>query len=128
MRRLIFSAGVLALALLGVNLLGNEKELDDTWIGQKVESKDSGKDQSAKFEVNIDNFSFGPADLKVPVGAKVTWTNHDDVPHTVVSTDKLFASPVLDTDQQFSYTFAKPGEYGYYCSIHPKMTAKVLVR
>ncbi len=83
---------------------------------------------AAKAEVSIDNFNFGPAALTVAPGTTVTWTNRDDVPHTVVSDNKLFASPVLDTNEKFSYTFKKPGTYGYYCSIHPKMTAQVVVR
>jgi plastocyanin len=78
-------------------------------------------------EVKIDNFSFGPVTVTVPVGTTVTWTNRDDIPHTVVSTDKVFKSKVLDTDEKFSYTFTKPGEYPYFCSIHPKMTGKVVV-
>ncbi|HET9180291.1 MAG TPA: cupredoxin family copper-binding protein [Terriglobia bacterium] len=78
--------------------------------------------------VNIDNFSFGSGTLTVPAGTTVTWINRDDVPHTVVSTDKVFASSVLDTGDKFSYTFTKPGTYSYYCSVHPKMTAKVVVR
>jgi amicyanin len=79
-------------------------------------------------EVKIDNFSFGPAELKVPVGTTVTWTNRDDIPHTAVSTDKMFKSKVLDTDEKFSFTFSKPGTYEYFCSIHPKMTGKVVVQ
>jgi plastocyanin len=79
-------------------------------------------------EVKIDNFSFGPAAITVPVGATVTWTNRDDIPHTVVSEDKLFKSKVLDTDEKFSYTFSKPGTYPYFCSIHPKMTGKVVAQ
>ena len=78
-------------------------------------------------QVNIDNFSFNASTLTVPAGTTVTWTNKDDVPHNIVSTDKLFASPVLDTGEKFSYTFAKSGTYPYYCSIHPKMTAKIVV-
>jgi plastocyanin len=78
--------------------------------------------------VKIDNFSFGPADVKIPVGTMVTWTNRDDVPHVVASDDKLFKSKPLDTDDHFSFTFTKPGTYVYYCSIHPKMTAKVVVQ
>jgi len=78
-------------------------------------------------QVKIDNFSFGPAELTVPVGTTVTWTNRDDIPHTVVSTDKVFKSKVLDTDEQFSFTFDKAGTYPYFCSIHPKMTGKVVV-
>jgi plastocyanin len=79
-------------------------------------------------EVKIDNFSFGPAAIAVPVGTTVTWINRDDIPHTVVSTEKVFKSKVLDTDEKFSYTFTKPGEYPYFCSIHPKMTGKVVVQ
>ena len=77
--------------------------------------------------VKIDNFSFGPADVSVPVGTTVTWTNNDDVPHVVASDDKLFKSKALDTDDHFSFTFTKPGTYAYYCAIHPKMTAKIVV-
>ncbi len=78
--------------------------------------------------VNIDNFVFGPQTITVPVGATVTWTNKDDIPHTSVSTDGVFKSKVLDTDEKFSYTFTKPGTYPYYCTIHPKMTGKVVVQ
>ncbi len=79
-------------------------------------------------EVKIDNFSFGPATVTVPAGTTVTWTNRDDIPHTVVSTDGAFKSKVLDTDEKFSFTFSKPGAYPYFCSIHPKMTGKVVVQ
>jgi plastocyanin len=79
-------------------------------------------------EVKIDNFSFGPAALTVAAGTTVTWTNRDDIPHTVVSEDSVFKSKVLDTDEKFSYTFTKPGTYGYFCSVHPKMTGKVVVQ
>ena len=78
--------------------------------------------------VKIDNFSFAPQTLTVPVGATVTWTNRDDIPHTAVSTDGVFKSKVMDTDEKFSYTFTKPGTYPYYCTIHPKMTGKVIVQ
>ena len=79
-------------------------------------------------EVKIDNFSFGPGTITVTAGTTVTWTNHDDIPHTVVSTDGVFKSKVMDTDEKFSYTFTKPGSFPYFCSIHPKMTGKVVVR
>jgi plastocyanin len=78
-------------------------------------------------EVTIDNFSFGP-DLTIAAGTTVTWTNHDDVPHVVASDSNVFKSKALDTDDRFSYTFAKPGTYVYYCTVHPKMTAKVVVQ
>jgi plastocyanin len=79
-------------------------------------------------DVKIDNFSFAPGAFTVAAGTTVTWTNHDDIPHTVVSTDGLFKSKVLDTDEKFSYTFAKAGTYPYFCSIHPKMTGTVVVQ
>ncbi|SRR6266436_3344908 len=78
--------------------------------------------------VKIDNFSFGPQTLTVSVGATVVWTNSDDIPHTAVSTEGLFKSKVMDTDEKFSYTFTKAGTYPYYCTIHPKMTGKVVVQ
>jgi amicyanin len=79
--------------------------------------------------VKIDNFTFGPAALTVKVGTTVTWTNNDDIPHTVVSNDHTtFKSKVLDTDQSFSFTFTKAGEYPYFCSLHPHMTGKVIVQ
>ena len=82
----------------------------------------------ASAEVKIDNFSFGPGTLTVPVGTTVTWTNRDDIPHTVVSTEGAFKSKVLDTDEKFSFTFSKAGTFPYFCSVHPKMTGKVVVQ
>ena len=79
-------------------------------------------------DVKIDNFSFLPATITISVGTTVRWTNRDDIPHTVVSDDKIFKSKALDTDDQFTYTFTKPGSYSYFCSVHPKMTAKVVVQ
>ena len=78
--------------------------------------------------VKIDNFSFTPATITVPAGTQVRWTNRDDIPHTVVADDKSFKSKALDTDEEFVYTFSKPGTYKYFCSLHPKMTATVVVQ
>lgn len=83
---------------------------------------------AANADVTIDNFSFGPQTITVPVGATVTWTNRDDIPHTSVSTDGVFKSKVMDTDEKFAYTFTKAGTYSYYCTIHPKMTGQVVVK
>ena len=80
-------------------------------------------------EVKIDNFTFAPDPVTVPVGTVVKWTNRDDIPHTVVSDDKsTFKSKAMDTDDSFTYKFDKPGTYTYFCSIHPKMVAKVIVK
>ena len=91
-------------------------------------AKANDQSSAASAEVKIDNFVFGPQTVTVPVGATVTWTNHDDIPHTVVSTEGVFKSKVRDTDEKFSYTFTKAGTYPYYCSVHPKMTGTVVVK
>jgi plastocyanin len=77
--------------------------------------------------VHISNFTFGPKAVTVKVGQTVTWTNDDDIPHTVIATDKSFRSKVLDTGESFSFTFTKPGQVAYFCSLHPMMTGKVTV-
>jgi Icc protein len=82
---------------------------------------------AGRHAVVVDNFSFTPGMISVPVGASVEWTNHDDVPHVIMSAEKKFKSPVLDTDEQFSHTFDAPGTYDYFCSLHPKMTGRVTV-
>lgn len=84
--------------------------------------------EAATVDVNIDNFSFAPTSLRVRVGTQITWTNRDDIPHTVVEEGKTFKSRVLDTDEKFTFTPTKAGTYNYYCSIHPKMTAKLVVQ
>ncbi len=88
----------------------------------------SDQPSAANVAVKIDNFVFGPQAITVPVGTTVTWTNSDDIPHTAVSTDGVFKSKVMDTDEKFSYTFTKAGTYSYYCSVHPKMTGQVVVK
>jgi plastocyanin len=88
----------------------------------------NGEQNADAVKINIDNFSFAPQDVTVPVGATVTWVNRDDIPHTVVSESKKFKSKALDTDNTFAFTFKEAGTYEYYCSLHPKMTAKVTVK
>jgi plastocyanin len=118
MRRSVSIAVLLAALGMGIAGLGGRVGNFTARAQQKPET----------VEVKIDNFSFGPAELTVAVGTTVTWTNRDDIPHTVVSTDKVFKSKVLDTDEKFSYTFAQAGSFPYFCSIHPKMTGKVVVK
>ena len=76
--------------------------------------------------VHIDNFVFQPAQLTVKFGQTVTWTNRDDIPHTVVCAGK-FRSKTMDTDGTFAFTFTAAGEYKYFCSLHPHMTGIVKV-
>jgi len=82
----------------------------------------------AKSEIKIDNFVFNPAAVTVKSGTQVTWTNRDDIPHTVDSSQGKFKSPPLDTDQQFQFRFTEAGEYPYFCRMHPKMTGRVVVQ
>jgi plastocyanin len=76
--------------------------------------------------VTIDNFTFQPAQLTVKVGTTVTWKNHDDIPHAIVSAGK-FRSKTLDTDDSYSFTFTAAGDYKYFCSLHPHMTGTITV-
>ena len=78
--------------------------------------------------VTIDNFTFTAPELTVAVGTTVKWVNHDDIPHTVVNTDKVFRSKALDTDDSYSYTFASAGTFDYFCGLHPHMVGKVIVK
>ena len=120
MKRVILSAAAAALLVLSFGL------------SKASHAKPAASEQgnsSDKYQIKIDNFSFAPATLTVPVGTTVTWVNQDDVPHNIRNSEgNILRSPVMDTDQKFSYTFTKAGTYPYYCGIHPKMTGKVLVQ
>jgi plastocyanin len=85
-----------------------------------------GGARAEETKVTIDNFTFTPAEVKVKVGDTVTWSNHDDIPHTVVSAGK-FRSKAMDTDGSFSFTFTAAGDYKYFCSLHPHMTGTIKV-
>ena len=78
--------------------------------------------------VQIKDFAFAPQVLTVKPGTTVTWINGDEDPHTVTATDKSFHSAALDMRDKFSVTFTKAGQYGYFCALHPHMTAKIIVR
>ena len=97
--------------------------------GKNSEARESPPPKATTTEVIIDNFSFSPKTITVPIGATVTWTNHDNVPHVVTSADDQFKkSPVLKAGQSFSNIFATAGTYSYFCSIHPRMTGKIIVK
>lgn len=78
--------------------------------------------------IQIRNFAFVPAVLTVAPGTTVTWVNADEDPHSVVAVDKGFRSGALDTDDKYSFTFTRPGDYAYFCSLHPHMTARIVVK
>jgi plastocyanin len=78
--------------------------------------------------IKIDNFAFAPPDLTIAAGTTVIWKNDDGEVHKVQDDHKGFSSAALDTDDSFSHTFATPGVYHYFCSIHPYMVGKIVVR
>jgi plastocyanin len=86
--------------------------------------------EAATVQIRIDNFTFEPAEVTIPAGTKVTWVNHDDVPHTATSTarPRQFDSGTLDTDEQFSHVFATPGTFDYFCALHKHMTARIIIK
>jgi Icc protein len=112
---------ILGLSRMSFHDVRHPIAITDVPLAEATTASASGHD------VTLDNFQFSPAHATVPMGTTVSWTNHDDVPHTVVSTEKRFRSPVLDTDQQFAHTFDAPGTYPYFCSLHPKMTGQIVV-
>lgn len=81
------------------------------------------------YQIAINEYMYMPATLNVVAGTKVTWVNHDEVPHTIVDSgpDKAFHSAALDTDESYSFTFVKPGTYHYFCTLHPKMIGTIVV-
>ena len=81
---------------------------------------------AAAAAVKIGNFTFGPQEMRVKAGTTITWTNEDDIPHTVVSPNN-FRSKVLDSDGRYSFTFSTLGTYKYFCSLHPHMTGTIVV-
>jgi plastocyanin len=84
--------------------------------------------RAADAVIKIDNFTFTPDAMEVSVGTTVVWTNGDDIPHAVAAAEHQFKSHALDTGDSFSYTFSQPGTYQYFCSLHPHMTGKVVVK
>ncbi len=117
--------GIYALAI--VALLWTSPALRASYAPAGQEAKPA-KEPPKAVAIDIDNFKFGVVSLTVAAGTTVTWTNRDDVPHTIVSLTKVFKSPALDTGDPFSFTFKDAGTFEYYCSMHPRMTGKIVVK
>ncbi|SDR49412.1 Plastocyanin [Rhizobiales bacterium GAS113] len=83
---------------------------------------------AADVAVKIDNFTFTPDSMEIPAGTTVVWTNEDDIPHTIANAERQFKSHALDTGDSFSFTFTQPGTYEYFCSLHPHMKGKIIVK
>jgi len=77
--------------------------------------------------------AYTPSRIEVVLGTTVTWTNQDNVPHSVIvspvvlSTANTWESRLLSPGQSFSYTFTSSGTFQYHCSEHPEMTGIVIV-
>jgi plastocyanin len=82
---------------------------------------------SGEVHLTIDNFTFNPGTVTIPVGTKIVWENNDDIPHSIVESTGKFHSAALDTEDKFSFTFDKIGTFEYFCGLHPHMTGKVAV-
>ena len=78
--------------------------------------------------VHIDNFTFTPQEITITRGTTLTWVNDDDIPHTIAANNKAFRSKAMDTEQKYSFMFSEPGIYEYFCSLHPHMQGKVIVK
>jgi plastocyanin len=77
--------------------------------------------------VAITGNRFTPGTITIAVGGTITWTNNDAVPHTVTADDGSFDSGLMRRGGTWSKTFTAPGTYTYFCSLHPEMTATVVV-
>jgi plastocyanin len=99
-------------------------------VGSSSLQRQSLAGAQAMPEIKIDDFRFVPGTLTIPIGTTVTWINDDGEPHTVTSSDdpRRFRSAALDTGDRFSFTFSEAGTYAYFCSVHPHMTGKIIVR
>ncbi len=93
----------------------------DRWLTDFEEGID------VSFAVGVSQFAYDPPTIEVPVGARVTWTNHDSAPHTVTSDDRSFDSGRLNQGDQYTFAFDRPGSYSYHCDLHPDMKGTVVV-
>ena len=78
-------------------------------------------------DVAVENFAFAPANLSVQTGDAVTWTNMDDVSHTVTADNDAFDSGAFGAGASFQLTAGPPGTYTYFCEIHPFMKGTLTV-
>lgn len=81
----------------------------------------------AQVAIDIANFQFSPAEVTIPVGTTVVWTNSDSAQHSVLANDGTFSSAPLGPGATFSFTFSEPGTYDYICGFHTSMSATITV-
>jgi plastocyanin len=119
----ILIAAAMGIAMAGKGGGGEHSQLNASMTMPQAPDSETGVNV-----VTIDNFTFAPQSLAVPVGTTVTWINRDDIPHTIKGTESQIKSTALDTDDKFSFTFTEAGEFPYFCGIHPHMTGKIVVK
>jgi plastocyanin len=119
---------LMAMTALGILILGSRLPTGHHGIAAAQTVKPAVAATQADSRIEISKHKYSRPTLTVPVGTTVTWVNHDEDVHTVVSRTQAFTSRGMDTDETFSFTFAKPGVYEYFCTLHPLMTGKVIVK
>ncbi len=122
---LVLRAALLALMTAGGLLVST---LDSRVVHAGEVQTTAATPARAETTVLIDNFTFSPKELTVAPGTTITWVNRDDIPHAIAANNLEFRSQALDTDDKFSFTFSIPGDYLYFCSLHPHMTGKIIVK
>jgi plastocyanin len=133
MKRTNWIPGTAAVLLVIVMMAVGPRVFGVTWEATAASENEGtlasevAKAPASEVQVKIDNFTFAPATITVPTGTSIRWVNRDEMIHNVVSSDKSFKSKVLDTNEEFTYTFSKAGTYTYFCSLHPRMTGKIVV-
>lgn len=120
---LIVGIGIILLVLFGISVIFRG---DPVIVGQVISEPEGGVEKS--LSVNIVNYVYTPKDLEIVLGETVTWTNKDFVAHTITSVNGEFDSGEIERGERFSYTFNDVGEYEYYCTLHPYMRGKIIVK
>ncbi len=108
-------------------MMGGQYSRGSMMGGYQQNPAQQGAPVTGVTQVNMQNFAYQPANMQVRAGTTVTWTNQDNVPHSVTFKNGMKDSGLLFQGQSFSYTFNTPGTYQYYCTVHPYMVATVTV-
>jgi amicyanin len=111
----------------GNGMMGGQYNHGSMLGGYQQSPAQQGTPVTGVTKLNIQNFAYQPANIQVRAGTTVTWTNQDNVPHSVTFKNSMRDSGLLNQGQSFSYTFNTPGTYQYYCTVHPYMVTTVTV-
>jgi plastocyanin len=121
-RQVLIVFAILAVSTIGVLILSSHRSMSP--------SNSSSNAAVSTSNVTIKNYMFSPAAIKVKVGTTVTWTNQDDVNHTVTAdtTSSLAPSSMdIPDGQTYQFTFQHAGTYTYHCFPHPYMHGTIIV-